>query len=57
MSSSNSENRITQPEDSNRGNINRNSGIRMSLRSLNLGDYFRINNDIRNKGDIDEIKT
>ena len=36
MSSSNSENSVTQPEDSNGGNINRNSGVRMSLRSPNL---------------------
>ena len=57
MSSSNSENSVTQPEDSNRGNINRNSSIRMLLRSPNLGDYFRTNDDIRNKGCIDEIKS
>ena len=56
MSSNTNESSINQPEDSNRESSNRDQMNQISLRNPTLGDYFRSNEDIRNKGYINEIK-
>jgi len=56
MSSNTNESSVNQPEDSNRVIRNRNQMNHTSLRNPTLGDYFRNNEDIRNKGYVDNVK-
>jgi len=56
MSSNTNESSVNQPEDSNRVIRNRNQMNHISLRNPTLGDYFRNNEDIRNKGYVDNVK-
>ena len=45
-----------QPENSDRANINTNQLRQILLRNSTLGDYFRSDDNIRNKGCVDGIK-